>query len=238
MTQTESSRSVPTVGALGLTWGRKITNSADKERIAERVASLAKEGEVIGAGSGSTSFLTVLALGRRAQGGLRVTVVPTSIEIELACRAANLLVDSNPTEIDWCFDGADEVDPEGRLIKGRGGALHKERRVFTMARKRVVVADNSKTVDRLGSVFPVPIEVEPDMIRYAYSRLHRLDRVQSAVLRMATAKDGPVITENGNVLVDVRFRTIAATDENNLLAIPGVCCTGIFSGFNFDRLMD
>jgi ribose 5-phosphate isomerase A len=225
---------------LGLEWCRPILNREAKEIIAGAVARRASSGDVIGAGSGSTSFLTVLALGERvAAEKLDLTIVPTSLEIELACYAVGLNVHSAaPTHIDWCFDGADEVDPLGRMIKGRGGALYRERFVFTAADKRVVIADSSKTVDRLGRNFPVPVEVEPAWLRSAYARLSQLEHVSKVTLRMGVAKDGPVITESGRVMLDVAMTLIDETDEDLLLSVPGVCCTGIFSGFDFERVLE
>jgi ribose 5-phosphate isomerase A len=223
--------------ALGLRWSREITNREAKEEIASVVAGMAANGDVIGAGSGSTSFLTVVALGERVKGGLAIACVPTSIEIEMACSALGIPIATPPgAGIDWCFDGADEVDPRGRLIKGRGGALHRERQVFAASRRRVVVADSSKTVESLGSNFPVPVEVDPRMIFVAVSRIEELAHVTSCDLRLAENKDGPVVTENGNLLLDVRFSLIDDDDEDRLRAIPGVCCTGIFSGFEFERI--
>lgn len=225
---------------LGLQWCRPISNPEAKTRIAEVVANQVLSGEVVGIGSGSTCFLTVLALGKRiAKEQLAITVVPTSIEMDLACHAAGLRVESDvPVQIDRCFDGADEVDPAGRLIKGRGGALYREKLIFAAARTRLIVADQSKDVDRLGSKFPVPIEVKPQWLRYAYDKLQEMPDVQQINLRMGQMKDGPVITESGNVLFDVHFSQITAADERALEALPGVVCTGIFSGFEYQRISD
>jgi ribose 5-phosphate isomerase A len=171
--------------------------------------------------------------------GLKVIVVPSSIEIELACHAVGLEACSTvPNHIDWCFDGADEVDHSGRLIKGRGGALYRERFVFAAARVRIVVADQSKTVGRLGQKFPVPVEVEPTWLRSAFANLSALDHASSVELRMGVAKDGPVITESGRVLLDVSMAQIDDADEERILSVPGVCCTGIFSGFRFERISE
>ncbi|MFO0939425.1 MAG: ribose 5-phosphate isomerase A [Pirellulales bacterium] len=225
---------------LGLEWNKPITNREAKMQLARAVADGVCPGEVVGVGSGSTSFLTVLALGERvASEQLEVSVVPTSIEMELACHAVGLAVLSDvPGQIDRCFDGADEVDPQGRLIKGRGGALYREKLVFAATRTRIIVADKSKDVDRLGSKFPVPIEVKPQWLRLAYDLLHQMDSVREVGLRMGQAKDGPVITESGNVLLDAWFNQINSEDEIALNSIPGVVCTGIFSGFAFQRISD
>lgn len=221
----------------GLRWNKPIANEAAKARIAEAVAARARPGETIGAGSGSTSFLTVVALGRRAAAeGFDVSIVPTSFEIQWAGEAVGLRVCGVvPDRVDWCFDGADEVDPAGRLIKGRGGALYRERLVFAAAERRLVVADASKDVERLGSRFPVPVEVEPAWARRAHAVITRMPHVRSADLRFAQAKDGPVVTELGCVLLDVWFDEIDAEDEGRLLAVPGVRGTGIFAGYAYER---
>jgi ribose 5-phosphate isomerase A len=223
---------------LGLRWGSEISNREAKEAIGAQVAQRAADGQVIGAGSGTTSFLTVVALGRRAQAeGLEITVVPTSIEIALAAEAVGLHVSAVvPDIVHWCFDGADEVDPDDRLIKGRGGALLRERVVFASADHRLLVADDSKSVERLGSGFPVPIEVQPAWVRRAHQEIGRFEHVDEVTMRMAGGKDGPVVTEGGNVLLDATFSTITADHAAAMLATPGVLGTGVFSGFEFERL--
>lgn len=225
---------------LGLEWNKPISNRSVKEQIAKRVAQQVQSGEVIGIGSGSTSFLTVLALGQRVQEeGLSIGAVPTSLEMELACHAVGLRVHSDiPPIIDRCFDGADEVDPTGRLIKGRGGALYREKLVFAAANQRLIVADCSKDVSRLGSNFPVPVEVKPQWMRSAYQAICKLPHVVEVTMRMGQAKDGPVITESGNVLFDVRLSEISQYDELALQAISGVVCIGVFSGYSYQRISD
>jgi len=224
---------------LGLTWGQDISHREAKEAIAAEVATRAEDGQAIGAGSGSTSFLTVLAIGRRAEAErLHVRIVPTSIEIALAADAVGLHVLSVvPDTVHWCFDGADEVDPDDRLLKGRGGALMRERVVFTSAEHRLLVADASKSVERLGSGFPVPVEVDPMWVQRAHDEVAALANVTDVSLRLASGKDGPIVTEGGGVLLDATFSTITVEDERALDAIAGVRGTGIFSGFDFERLL-
>ncbi len=223
---------------IGLIWGKDITNLEAKKAIAKMVAAKAAKNEIIGAGSGSTSFLTVLELGRRSrEEGLNLTMVPTSIEIALACEAMGLRTLSFiPGHIDWCFDGADEIDPQNRLIKGRGGALYNEKLVFLSSSKIYVVADESKSVRRLGERFSVPVEVDKWTIKVAMDRINAMPHVESCQLRYAVSKDGPVITENGRVVLDVKMSEITAEDEKSLEAIPGVAGTGIFSGFDYERI--
>ena len=223
---------------IGLQWNKPISNLDKKQEIAVAVAQRAKDGQVIGAGSGSTAFLTVQAIGLRAKReGLHVLIVPSSIEIMLAAQAVGLpLVPAVPASIDWCFDGADEVDPQNRLIKGRGGALYKEKVIFRASKEIVVVADDTKSVGRLGEKFPVPVEVDSYCIAHAWERMMAMPHVESAALRLALQKDGPVITEEGRAIIDVKMKEISPADEQSLLQIAGVVETGIFSGFDFERI--
>lgn len=222
----------------GTIWGKPIDRREEKEGIARAVAARAQRGEVIGAGSGSTSFLTVLALGERSHHeALDLAIVPTSLEIEWAATAVGLrLVAGVPSQIDWCFDGTDEVDAAGRLIKGRGGALLRERLVLDVASRFVLVADASKDVERLGSRHAVPVEVRAAATRNALEELGKLDGVESASVRWAVAKDGPVLTELGNVLIDVRCREIDDSAQSRIMAVQGVQATGLFEGYRFERV--
>lgn len=221
-------------------WTKEISNRSLKEDIARQVAGRAKAGELIGVGSGSTSYLTILALGERVrQENLTVWVVPTSIEATLTCMYAGLSVLPNiPRAIDWCFDGADEVDSNNRLIKGRGGAMLKEKINFRAAQQILVVADESKSVNRLGAHFPVPIEVDPLSIPLVYERLLAMEHTTEVIIRQAVKKDGPVLTEKGNVIIDARFSLITDADEQFIMNLPGVYETGIFSGFTFERILN
>ncbi|NQU36192.1 MAG: ribose 5-phosphate isomerase A, partial [Actinobacteria bacterium] len=172
-------------------WPGKISNEAAKAKIASQLAARASDGQVIGIGSGSTSFLALLALGDRVKHeGLAIRCVPTSLEIEAYCTALGLsvttLVDARP---DWAFDGADEIDPEHNLIKGRGGAFVREQLVFASAPNRVILVDGSKFVPTLGSKFPVPLAVVPEAVNYVRSTLHT-DLGVAPEVRPAGGKDG------------------------------------------------
>lgn len=212
---------------------KKIQNLEEKILIAKRVAGFASYGDVIGAGSGSTALLALKELARRNRDeDLDLSFIPTSYEIEWSCHAEGVRVaslsDSFP---DWCFDGADEVDPGGHLIKGRGGALYREKLVMKASRKRYILVDRSKFVEILGQVFPVPVECDPSAIRFIEKELSKLGTNKIA-LRLARGKDGPVITEKGNILLDVTFSAISKDLEKNLSGIPGVLESGLFWGYN------
>ncbi len=214
-------------------WGRDISNRAQKEQLATKVAKRLKKGDVVGVGSGSTSFLVLRALAsRRDQEELDFRAITTSIEMELICAALGITTTTLQAEVpDWSFDGADEVDDEENLIKGRGGALLREKLVIKACTESYIVIDPSKRVSRLGSKFPVPIETIPDAIHIVYQELSKMSVVESMVLRQAVAKDGPVITENGNVIFDVKFSKIDKDMESKLKAIVGVVETGLFIGY-------
>ncbi len=210
-----------------------ISDLEAKREIGEQVAAVARDGEVIGAGSGSTSFCVVQALGRRvAAGELRgVTVVPTSLEVASTAHHVGLAVlQSGLRRLDWAFDGADEVDPAGNLIKGRGGALLREKLAFAMTERRYVVVDASKFVDVLGERFAVPFEVTPDAVELFEAEVAGIG--SQALPRMAGGgKDGPVITERGNLLIDVRMKPVEREVIAGLEALPGVLTSGAFFGF-------
>lgn len=213
-------------------WFTEISNRAAKEAAAQKLAAEAKSGDVIGAGSGSTSYLTLVALSKRiADEKLDVLAIPTSREVEITCTALGLrttsLIAARP---DWAFDGADEVDPDLSLIKGRGGALYREKLVMIAAPRRYIVVDASKFVDKLGSKFAVPVEVTPIAVHFVEEQLLQLGANDISV-RQAAGKDGPVITEFGNLLLDVWFGSIPKTMERDIKAIPGVIASGLFIGF-------
>lgn len=215
-----------------LKWSADISNRQQKEIVAEQVAAHVKDGQVIGVGSGSTSFLAIQAIADKVKKeNLSITAIPTSIEVALSCARLGIptttLTEARP---DWGFDGADEVDSEFNLIKGRGGAMFAEKLVMASSPKTFILVDESKFVNRLGHNFPVPVEVDPRAIHLVETKLQEMD-VTAVGLRMAKHKDGPVITEAGNMILEVRFNHIGLTTEVDLNAIPGVIENGIF--FNY-----
>ncbi len=214
-----------------------VSNREAKEAIAKEIVSRAKDGEIIGFGSGTTAMVCALEFGKAVKSGLNVSAVVTSLELEWLCKKLGIELSTTVVgKVDWCFDGADEVDPNGNLLKGRGGAMHRERQVFRMSEKRLVVADPSKDVEVLGEKFPAPIEVEPMFVIAAIESLKDMN-FDSVDIRTGSGKDGPVITETGNVIVDVVNRS--GFDDNlvkQINEIEGVFDTGLFMGFEFERL--
>src|SRR5262245_43487720 len=215
-----------------------VSNRQAKEKLAAEMARQLKDGDVVGAGSGSTSLLTIAAIGERMKrDGIRCIAIPTSIEAELACVAAGIpvttLLAARP---DWSFDGADEVDPGKNLIKGRGGAMFKEKMLIYASPRPYILVDQTKLVKKLGEKFPIPVEVHPLGLKVAEKALEMLGATE-IVLRPAQGKDGPVITENGNLIVDVRFPEIHAETERQIKSIPGVIESGLFWGLPVETLV-
>ena len=197
-----------------------------------RAAEMAENGMVVGLGTGSTVYYTIERLAERIRDGLTITGIPTSFQTALRARDAGIpltTLDDSPV-IDIAIDGADEVDPRLRLIKGRGAAHLREKCVAAAAKLFVVVVDEQKVVKKLGAA-AVPVEVLPFAIIPVMAELRRLGCVP--VIREAVKKDGPVITDNGNFIVDCKFAEIKNPEklEAALAAIPGVIESGLFCGF-------
>lgn len=210
-----------------------ISNYEAKFKAAEEVAALAESGQVIGAGSGSTAFLAVRAIAVRVRHGELhdIRLIPTSIESELTITGLGLpQADLAQVAPDWLFDGADEVDPDGNLIKGRGGALFREKLLFSACQLRRVLIDPSKRVERLGTSFPIPVEVVPRAASVAISSLKALGASET-VIRTGSGKDGPVLTEQGNLLLDCRFDQVGDGLEESIKQVTGVLDSGLFQGY-------
>jgi ribose 5-phosphate isomerase A len=219
-------------------WAGTISNRAAKEEAGRRVAGNVEDGQVIGVGSGSTALVAIQAIADRIRReGLRISAICTSAEVTLACAAAGIpstsLLQRRP---DWYFDGADEVDSARNMIKGRGGAMYMEKILMRSAPKTYILVDQSKLVSRLGEKFPVPVEVFPLALHLVERELLRLGVVDMAV-RPAGGKDGPVISEHGNFILDVRFREIHQSLEADIKAITGVIESGLFMGYPVELLV-
>ncbi len=212
-------------------------NAEDAKRaVALRAAELVQDGAIVGLGTGSTADHFIDRLGERVRGGLRVTGVPTSDRSARRAQrlAIPLLSIEAATSIDLACDGADEVDPEGRLLKGLGGALAREKIVARKARTFVVMVDPSKLVPRLGTKCPVPVEARPASVARVTDALAALGA--RPVERVAAGS--PYVTDNGNHIVDAWFQNIAdpAALERAIDSLEGVVANGIFVGLT-DRVL-
>lgn len=213
-------------------WNGEISHLEEKERIANKLANRVKDGDVIGVGSGSTSFLATKAIAKRMkEENLRITAIPTSYEIKMLCE--NLGIPTTTLMVqkpDWAYDGADEVTSENWLIKGRGGAMYKEKLNIAASPLTYILVDNSKMVEHICDKFPIPIEVNPEAINLVRQALYEMG-AESVTLRLAKGKDGPVVTEDGNVILDTVIRNVDETYEKKLKSIVGVVETGLFIGY-------
>ncbi len=205
--------------------------TAAKRAAGYKAADMIKDGMVVGLGTGSTVYYMIERLAEHVRNGMRVSGIPTSFQTAIRAREAGIpltTLDDNPV-IDIAVDGADEVDPALRLIKGRGAAHLREKCVAAAARQFIVVVDDQKVVRKLGA--QVPVEVLPFAIMPVMARLRELGC--EPVIREAVKKDGPVITDNGNFVVDCKFSSIGNPEklEAAIAAIPGVVESGLFCGF-------
>ena len=204
-----------------------------KQAVAEAAVAQIRDGMVVGLGSGSTAALMIKGLGARlAAGQLRDIVgVTTSFQGEvLAAELGIPLCALNAIDrIDLAIDGADEVDPSFQLIKG-GGACHvQEKLVADRAERFIVVVDSTKLVQCLNLDFLLPVEVLPGAWVQVQSSLKSMGGV--AELRMATRKAGPVVTDQGNLVLDVRFESGISDPialERDINNLPGVLENGLF----------
>ena len=211
-----------------------------KKTVGERAAAMVEGGMRLGLGTGSTAAYAIEALGRRIRDeGLAVVGTPTSFAAERLARRHQIPLATldELDELDLAFDGADEVDPALNLIKGRGGAHTREKVVATLARRFLVLVDESKLASRLGSQHPVPVEVLPMALAPVSRALEKLGA--DPVLRMAKCKDGPVVTDQGFWIIDARFEAIddPADLDGRLNALPGVLGHGLFIGLVTDVLV-
>lgn len=214
-------------------WNGEISNYEEKLRIAKKIVDKVKDGDVIGVGSGSTSFVATKEIAKKIkEENLHITAIPTSYEINLLCNELGIptasLMDKLP---DWSFDGADEVNDKNWLVKGRGAAMYREKLNVVSSEVTYILVDESKFVKNICDKFPIPVEVTPKAINYVRQAMFDMG-AESITLRPAKGKDGPVITEEGNVILDTVFRNVDETLEKRLKGIVGVVETGLFIGYN------
>ncbi len=207
-----------------------MANDQEKEAAARASLQYVKDGQVVGLGTGSTAAHFIKLLGERVRDGLRVRGIPTSDRSRELAQSLGipLITLDDCQEIAVTVDGADEVDPQLRLIKGGGGALLREKIVASATKQLVIVADASKQVQRLGK-FPLPVEV----IRFSQALVEKRIAALGADVRLRQNKDGtPFVTDENNHIFDCRFGEIRDADvlARELSDMPGVVEHGLFIG--------
>ncbi|NJL00680.1 MAG: ribose-5-phosphate isomerase RpiA [Spirulinaceae cyanobacterium SM2_1_0] len=203
-----------------------------KEEVGKAAAARVQSGTIVGLGTGSTTACAIAAIGDRLKtGDLKDIVgIPTSFQAEVLSKQYGIPLTSLDAvdHIDLAIDGADEVDPQKNLIKGGGAAHTREKVVDYLAAQFIVVVDGGKLVSKLGEKFKVPVEVIPMAITPVMRAIAQLGGEPE--LRMGVKKAGPVVTDQGNLVVDVHFADIPDPVglEQTLNNIPGVLENGIF----------
>ena len=207
-----------------------MANDQEKEAAARASLQFVKDGQVVGLGTGSTAAYFIKLLAEEVKRGLRVRGIPTSLRSQELALSLGIPL----TTLDECqeiavtVDGADEVDPQLRLIKGGGGALLREKIVASATRQLIIVADASKQVPVLGK-FPLPVEV----IRFSQALVAKRIGALGADVQIRKGVDGkPYITDENNHILDCRFGKIPDADglARKLSDMPGVVEHGLFIG--------
>lgn len=207
-----------------------MANDLEKEAAARASLRFIRDGQVVGLGTGSTAACFIRLLGEQVKDGLRVRGIPTSVRSrELALSLGIPLTTFDECqEIDVTVDGADEVDPELRLIKGGGGALLREKIVASATNQLVIVADATKRVEMLGK-FPLPVEV----IQFARALVIKRIAALGAEVRVRLEASGkPYVTDENNYILDCSFGQIPDAEDlaRRLSDMPGVVEHGLFIG--------
>lgn len=210
---------------------KDLVEKAKKNAALEAVRHV-KDNSVIGLGSGSTVAYAIEEIGNRTKHeGLRVSGVPTSYQAFISAvkhKIPTTTLDEQPV-LDLTIDGADQIDKELNMIKGMGGALTREKIVANASKKLIIVADERKKVKVLGEDnHPVPIEVVPFAAQPMMRKINEIGGTPT--LRESGGKVGPVITDNGNVIIDADFGLLHNPTELEikLKDIPGIVETGLF----------
>ncbi len=204
-----------------------------KKSAATEAVKHVKNGHVIGLGSGSTAAYAIREIGRLIRRNKwRVQGVPTSHQAFLLAADNGIQIttlDEHP-RLDTAIDGADQIDPDLNMIKGMGGALAREKIVASASKQNVIVADETKLVKQLGTKHPVPVEVLPFATATVTAKIQRLGA--KPILRLGTGKVGPVVTDNGNFILDVWLKRISDPEklDKQLKSISGIVETGLFVG--------
>tara|TARA_B100000886_G_scaffold286927_1_gene211505 strand:+ start:63 stop:758 length:696 start_codon:yes stop_codon:yes gene_type:complete len=204
-----------------------------KQIVANAAIKEVKSNMILGLGSGSTAALMIKSLADEIRAGKLKNIkgVATSFQSEVLALELDIpLIDlTSVSQIDLAIDGADEVDPRFQLIKGGGGCHVREKLVASKANQLLIVVDETKLVQNLNKSFPLPVEVLPNAWKQVQGVISEMNG--SSILRMANKKAGPVVTDQGNLILDVLFNDGIKNPkdiEMSINNIPGVLENGLF----------
>ena len=210
-----------------MSWTDKARISAAAQAIRE-----IRDNTTIGLGSGNTILRALeLAAERIKKENLKITFIPTSYQTEIAAKKLGLKTSQLDEDIEpeLALDGADQIQWRTLdLVKGGGASLLREKIVDSTARRLIIIVDEKKLAKTLGGPQPIPVEIVPFGYGSTVAKIRKIS--EKAVLREAAGKVGPVITDNGNLIADVYFRSIRRPEivHEKLKTIPGVVETGLF----------
>eukprot|EP00899_Mesostigma_viride_P010267 jgi/Mesvir1/19241/Mv03493-RA.1 len=216
----------------------KFTQDELKQMAADKAVEYVKSGMILGLGTGSTAAFAVAKIGAKLKSGelKDIIAVPTSIRTYEQAKSLGIplaTLDEQP-KLDLAIDGADEVDPDLNLVKGRGGALLREKMVEMASKKFVCIVDDTKLVKGLGgSGLAMPVEIVQFCWKYNAKRLQELPEVAGCTAKLRMEGDKPYVTDNSNYIVDLYFpagKTIkdAVAAGNAIAALEGVVDHGLF----------
>lgn len=205
----------------------------DLKQVAARAAlDFIKPGQVIGIGAGSTMAHLVNYLKEDVTRWKHITTVTSSFNTRQLLLENGFTVKpiNEVSQLDIYFDGCDQFDHHLNALKSGGGIHTHEKLLAAMADKFILVGDGSKYVAQLYTTFPVVIELIPESLPFVMQRIRDLFSLANPVLRLSNKKDGAVISENGNLLIDIWFRSFPPLDSLNqrLKDIPGILETSLF----------
>lgn len=211
-----------------------------KRAVGKLIAAEIQSGMILGIGTGSTVDAALFELSERLKDEpMKLSGIVTSIESAFACEKMGIEVLSahNTITPDLGFDGADEVDGSRTAIKGKGGALLREKLVAASCKRFVLIVDQSKVVEKLGTKMAVPVEVVPEGYGVALRGLQRIGATSTELRACTGGKHGPIITERGNLIIDCKFPLVNGDLEREIKTLTGVVESGIFAGIAHEVLV-